>query len=265
VRKEHVVIVDVNAYLGHWPFRPLHDNTVDGLIALMDRNGIDRAVVSSIHGIFYKNCHTANEELIAEIAPHRDRLIPFATLNPMYVDWEEDLKRCRDLGMKGLRLFPVYHRYSLTGEESLSLIRKSTEWGWPIAVPMRVVDIRQRHWMDVVNQVSLSDFEAVVRKCPETTFLFLNGIGYEDSPFVKDEELKQARFLIEISRLTSELTESIPKLLDALGPSKLVFGSGMPFKIPKPALLKMEILEADREIKERIYGGNAAALLGLKD
>ena len=258
------MIVDVNAYLGHWPFRPLHDNRADGLVALMDRNGIDRAVVSSIHGIFYKNCQTANEELIAEIASHRDRLIPFATLNPMYVDWEEDLKRCRDLGMKGLRLFPIYHNYRLTDEESLNLIGQATEWGWPIAVPMRVVDTRQHHWMDVSEQVSLSDFEAVVRKCPETTFLFLNGIGFENSPFVKDESLKQARFLIEISRLTSVMTESIPKLLDVLGPSKLVFGSGIPFKIPKPALLKMEILEADPEIKERIYGGNAGELLGLK-
>ncbi|MCD6335419.1 MAG: amidohydrolase family protein [Candidatus Latescibacteria bacterium] len=256
--------VDVNAYLGHWPFRPLHYNTADGLITLMDRNGIDRAVVSSIHGIFYKNSQTANEELIAEIAPHRDRLIPFATLNPMYVDWEEDLKRCRDLGMRGLRLFPVYHNYTLTDEESLHLIRQATEWGWPIAVPMRVVDIRQRHWMDVAEQVPMSDFEAVVRKCPETPFVFLNGIGFENSSFVKDESLKQARFMIEISRLTSVLTESIPKLLDALGPSKLVFGSGMPFKIPKPALLKIEILDADREVKERIYGGNAAELLGLQ-
>jgi len=258
------VIVDVNAYLGHWPFRPLHYNTADGLIALMDRNGLDRAVVSSIHGIFYKNCHTANEELIAEIAPHRDRLIPFATLNPMYVDWEEDLKRCRDLGMQGLRLFPIYHNYKLIDEESLNLIRQATEWGWSIAVPMRVVDTRQHHWMDVAEQVSLSDFEAVVRKCPEATFLFLNGIGFENSPFVKDESLKQARFLIEISRLTSVLTESIPKLLDALGPSKLVFGSGIPFKIPKPALLKMEILEADRESKEQIYGRNVVELLELK-
>ena len=129
---------------------------------------------------------------------------------------------------------------------------------------MRVVDTRQHHWMDVADQVSMSDFEAVVRKCPETPFLFLNGVGFENSAFVKDESLKQARFLIGISRLTSVLTESIPKLLDALGPSKLVFGSGIPFKIPKPALLKMEILDAEPGIKERIYGGNAVELLGLK-
>ena len=60
------MIIDVNAYLGHWPFRQLRHNTVKGLLNLMDRNGIDKAMVSSINAIFYKNCHAGNEELAIE-------------------------------------------------------------------------------------------------------------------------------------------------------------------------------------------------------
>ena len=46
------MIIDVNASLGHYPFRRLRHNTADTLVALMDRNGIDRAVVSSLHAVF---------------------------------------------------------------------------------------------------------------------------------------------------------------------------------------------------------------------
>ena len=104
------MIIDVNAYLGHWPFRQLRHNTASGLLKLMDKNGIDKAIVSSINAIFYKNCHSGNEELAAETKAHRDRLIPFATLNPEYPGWEDDLKHCHeDFGMTGLRLLPHYH------------------------------------------------------------------------------------------------------------------------------------------------------------
>ena len=76
------MIIDVNAWVGHWPFRRLRHNTVQGLLRLMDRSGIDRAVVASIHGVFYRDAHSANEELARQVLRHRDRLIPFATLNP---------------------------------------------------------------------------------------------------------------------------------------------------------------------------------------
>jgi len=39
------MIIDVNASLGHYPFRKLRFNTADRMIGLMDRNGIQKAVV----------------------------------------------------------------------------------------------------------------------------------------------------------------------------------------------------------------------------
>ena len=56
----------INTYVGHWPFRQLRRNTVEGLLRLMDSNGIDRAVTASIHGMFYKNVLPANEEIAHE-------------------------------------------------------------------------------------------------------------------------------------------------------------------------------------------------------
>ena len=40
-------MIDINAYLGHFAFRPLRYNTADELLRLMDRKGIERAAVSS--------------------------------------------------------------------------------------------------------------------------------------------------------------------------------------------------------------------------
>jgi len=105
----------VNTYVGHWPFRQLRHNTAQALVRRLDRSGIDRAVVASLHGVFYRNVHPANEELAAQVRPYRDRWLPFATLNPTYPGWQEDLRRCaEDLDLCGIRLYPQYHGYQLS-------------------------------------------------------------------------------------------------------------------------------------------------------
>lgn len=257
------MIIDVNAYLGHWPFRQLRHNTVDSLLKLMDENEIDKAMVSSINAIFYKNCHAGNEELAAETKAHRDRLIPFATLDPQYSGLEDDLKQCHEeFGMAGLRLFPHYHNYQLTSEGSLCMIQRAAARGMVMSVPIRVVDRRQRHWLDNVSDLSISDVSSAMKKCPEASFIILNGRGFQNSELVKDKDLKDRNFLIEISRMGVVLQEEIPKLISALGPSKLAFGTGIPFKYPAPALLKVQVLDAPEQIKEKIRWENAARVLG---
>jgi len=71
-----------------------------------------------------------------------------------------------------------------------------------------------------------------------------------------------ANYVIEISRASAVLGNEIGQLLAALGPDRLVFGSGMPFTYPDPALLKLEVLDAPEQVKEQVRRGNAAGLFG---
>src|SRR3954454_8983070 len=143
-------LIDANAWLGHYPFRPVPHHTPDGLLRLMDRHGIERAVVSSLHAVFYGDPQCGNEELARWVSPHRDRLIPCATLNPEYPEWPEDLRQCReDWDMRGVRLFPAHHRYALNSPATVDLVEAAATAGLHVAIPLRLEDRRQRHWMDV--------------------------------------------------------------------------------------------------------------------
>ncbi|MGI6208715.1 MAG: amidohydrolase family protein [Anaerolineae bacterium] len=258
------MIIDANAWLGHWPFRQLRHNDVPGLLRFMDANQIDVAVVANIHGIFYKNCHRANEELAEQVAAHRDRLIPFATLNPNYPGWQRNLRICRDdLGMRGLRLYPAYHQYDLTDGPSLELINAATEMGLPIALPMRVVDARQRHWMDTERNLTVPEIDAVVKACPQTSFVILNGLGLESSSAFEPDPSGKRQVMADLSRMTAVLANNLGAMIARFGPGSVVFGTGIPFKYPRPAFLKLEILEADKATKEAIRHGNMERLLGL--
>ena len=258
------MIIDMNAYLGHFAFRRLRHNTATALLNLMDEKRIDKAVVSSASAITYRNTQAGNEELASEVESHRDRLIPFAVINPFYAGWRDDLKTCHEsMGMKGLRLYPGWHNYRLADPACHDLINAATEREMIISIPMRVEDSRDRSWLVDVPDVPLAEVSALVKAFPKARFVLLNGLQYVSTPLGRTDGGLPANYLIEISRMDSVLANEIGQLITNLGADRVVFGSGMPFNYPDPALLKLEVLEASKDDKERIAWKNAAQWLNL--
>ena len=256
------MIIDTNAYLGSFAFRQLRHNTAGALLGLMDEKGIDKAMVSSASAITYRNTQSGNEEVAAAVKAHRDRLIPFAVINPFYAGWQDDLKICHEqFGMKGLRLYPKWHNYALSDGSLLELIHEATERDMLVSIPIRAEDYRQRSWLVDIPDVPLKEIVALVQACPKARFILLNGAGYTRSPLGQKDNSLPANYSIEISRLSAVLANEIGELVSRLGAERVVFGSGMPLKYPDPALLKLEVLDVPAEVKQMIRGTNAARLL----
>ena len=257
------MLFDINAHLGPFALRELRHTTAEDLLSFMDRHGIGRALVSSAAAIAYKDCHSGNEQLAREAAG-APRLIPCAVLNPAYAGWEKDLERCAGpLGMRALKLYPAWHNYTLRDPRCDALVAAATDLGLPVIVPVRAVDGRQLSWLFEVPDVSPTDFAALIQRHPQGRFVLTEGIGLAGSPLVTDHANLPANYWIEMSRMSLYLGGDIPRLLETLGPERTLFGTGMPFKYPGPALLKLEKLQASDEAKRLIAGANALNLLGL--
>ena len=256
------MIIDTNAYLGPYAFRQLRHNTVDGLLKLMDAKGIAKAWVSSAAAITHRNAQPANEEMAESVRSHRDRLIPLAVINPFYAGWQDDLTACKEqLGMKGLRLYPNWHNYNLTDKCCMDLVDAATAHSMPVTIPIRAEDYRQRSWLVDVKDVALAEIVPLIKAKPQARFVLLNGAGYTGSPLGKKDNGLPANYWIEISRLSAVMGSEIGKLVEVLGPDRVVFGTGMPFNAPDPSLVKIEVLQASQKDKDRICGQNAAALM----
>ncbi len=254
--------IDSNAYIGHWAFRRLRYNTGDSILKLMDRAEIDKACVSSASAIMYKNSQAGNEELLEEIEPHRDRLIPFAVLNPAYAAWERDLQWCQEvLGAKGVRLYPPYDMYGLDDDCCHELIEAATELGMLISIPITAHDLRQRHWLVEVAPVACNDIAKLVAAHPDARFIILQG-SFAGSDLVQKVDELPANYWLEMSCMDPLYGKELQRVKDALGAERLVFGTGICFREPEPALLRVEVLQATDEEKERICSGNMTTLLG---
>lgn len=259
------MIVDANCAIGHWPFRRLWTETADGLLRLLDRADIDRAVVAHTHAVFYRDPHQSNAELAAALRPHRDRLIPLASLHPEFAGWRDDLRQCvEEWGMAGLRLYPGYHRYALGGDAAAGLLAEAERRGLPVSVGCAFEDPRQRHPMDTAPDVAEHDLGAAARRFPGVTFLATN------APLTVMEMAvhhvpRQQNLHFDTSAVTGPLAETIGAAGALLGPRRLLLGSHAPFKYPEIARLRLEFLDFAPEDAAAVSGGNALRLFDHKE
>lgn len=261
------MLIDSNAYIGHWPFRQFEYNTLDALLGRMAEFGTDTSVVSSLNGIFYKNTQAANEELYDSLhskKTYRERFIPFAVINPIYSGWQDDFEVCSTkMGMKGIRLYPKYHDYDLTDPSCVELVKMARDRGLPVALSLRMVDSRPTSWLDIEKEWSLKDVIPIIRLVPDAKYLILNVANSPDLSGEDTELLRKAEILMDTS---GRNIINLGELLMKYGKNKFCFGTHSPILDYCTGLLRIEALrdrEADESTKELLRSGNVKRILGM--
>jgi predicted TIM-barrel fold metal-dependent hydrolase len=259
------MIFDVNAYVGHYPFRALRARRAEEVVALMDRAGIDRALVSSLHALFYRDTQRGNEELWADIRPWRDRLVPVATINPRYAGWERDFDEITgNWGARAVTLVPEYHGYALGDDAGKAALARIEAAGVPLLLTQRFEDRRQRHAWDRAEDLPAAAILAAARAYPRLRFLLSNWAGLDGAKLA--EAGLRGRVLIDFARLQVVFREDVSKLVAALGPEAVAFGSHLPFDYPGGSLVKLENLDGlPAEERESLAWRNAVRFLGLDE
>ncbi|MEO8960282.1 MAG: amidohydrolase [Ginsengibacter sp.] len=261
------MLIDSNAYIGHWPFRQFEYDNLDALLGRMKQFGTDVSVVSSLNGVFYKNTQNANEELHQAIRSRKtysERFIPFAVINPIYGGWRDDFKVCSTtMGMKGIRLYPKYHDYDITNPACIELVKMSRDKGLPVVFSLRMVDARTSSWIDIEKEWSLKDIVPIVRAVPDAKYIIVNvanGLALND----EDTALfRKADLLMDSSGRNMVNWQDLFK---GFGTDKFCFGTHSPILDYFSGLLRIISLrenEADEKTKELLRSGNIKRMLGI--
>lgn len=261
------MLIDINAYTGHWPFRQLQHTTCGARLQFMQKSGIDISMVSNLNGIFYKNTQSANEELYEALKRDRrfaGRIIPFAVINPIYAGWKDDLKKCTaGMGMKGVRLHPRYHRYTLTHPNCIELVKRTRDLGLPIALSLRMVDRRVSSWLDISEEWSLKDVLPVIREVPDAKYVILNAVNSMQLTNEETNLLKGSDFLMDTS---GRALTDLGNMIRSYGKEKFAYGSHSPILDHVTGLLRIESLrteEAGEITKTLLRYKNAQAFFNL--
>jgi predicted TIM-barrel fold metal-dependent hydrolase len=261
------MLVDTNAYIGHWPFRQVKNNTCATRLQLMDEFGVDVSVISNLNGVFYKNTQSANDELYAEMKSNKrfsDRFVPFAVINPIYGGWRDDFKEAVEkMGMKGIRLHPKYHNYDVTDPACVELVKMARDKGLPVAFSIRMVDRRVSSWMDLLEEWTLKDVIPIIKAVPDAKYLILNVANGAQLDEEGVQVFKKANIVMDTS---GRQFENLGQLLNTFGKDKFAFGTHSPIYDYRTGLLRIEALrpnEADEKTKDLMRSGNIKRFLGI--
>jgi predicted TIM-barrel fold metal-dependent hydrolase len=242
---------------------PLGYETVEGVLELMDRAGIDRAVVTSLNSVFYYDCEIGNRRTGRACAVHPDRLIPFAVLNPNLLGWREHLQDCiAAYGVRGIKLHPDYHKYSLLDERASEVMAEARRLDLPVYVQTGLIDIRHHPGYCFVPEVPMGEVAQAIERYPEVTFLVAGAKHFRSRVLELLDATTRDNFCIVTDGLGGPF-DGIGGLATQVGASRMLFGSRTPLLYAEAArdvVAQSALSDKDRRL---ILGGNAAILLGL--
>lgn len=262
------MIIDVNTYVGHWPFRSVKNTTLEERMKQMDEKGIDIACVSSLNAIFYRDAQSGNEELVQEMklsADYSKRFIPFCIINPMYPGWEKDFDICvNDFSMKGLELYPAYHNYSLNDPQVSRLLMMAQQKKIPVLLPCAIENLRQRHYMDTKEDLNPDDVVKMAQNFKELDIIISNGpTPVFASKLSETVKQRTGRIFYDYTRVEL-LNSTIDRFVEKAGVDNVVFGTASPMQYVETQYSKLYNSKLSEDDKNKILSGNLKQLFKIR-
>lgn len=251
--------IDINAFLGDYPFRRLPDSTPAALLRGMDRTGIERAWVSCLPAIFWRD-PTEGNALLYRMAAEHERLIPIPAVHPGLPGWHEVLREAKERGVPAVRCDPTFYGLHPVGQAMHELVDGCAEDGLPLLMAVRLEDGRQRHPND--HAATLEPW--VIRTLIRSTAALRLIVTHADREFVEQVHFGSApaearRILWDICWLWGPPEDQLQLLSGTVGADRFAFGTGQPLRLPEAAVCKLDLLDLSPEQRRAVERGNLEA------
>lgn len=254
--------IDVNSFLGSYPYRRVPGTSPDALLAAMQRTGIDQAWVTHLPGIFWRDPGEGNPWLLSTAASEtRLRAVP--AVHPGLAGWEAVVRAAWDGGVPAVRADPTFYGIDPSGPAMKSLAAACGAAGVPLMLAVRLEDGRQRHPNDRADELPPWAVRRLIRSDPAVRLI----ITHADRQFIEEVHFgstpeEARRIWWDISWVWGPPEDHLQTLLRTIGAERFVFGTGQPLRLPENGGAKLDLLDLTPAEREAIESGNAAALSG---
>jgi predicted TIM-barrel fold metal-dependent hydrolase len=239
-------MIDVNCYIGAYPFRELPHPEPSVLVRVLSRERIERAWVGHLPTAFHRDVTAGNEALVAALEPHRALLDPAPAIRPDWPHWERALAAVHALGARAIRAYPAQWGMGPHDARLTRLAGACGEIGVPLVLTTRFEDARQRSAIDVSSDLSGAHVRAIVRSDVNVEVI-VTAAGralIEESHWGLTPE-ERSRLTWDISWIWGPPEDDLAHLLRTVGADRFVFGSGWPLRLVQSPIANLELLPED--------------------
>lgn len=232
---------------------PFYDGTVRGLIADMDRSGVDASVIQPV-ATKASQVESINNWVAMLDSP---RVVPFGAMHPDLENPAEEIARMASLGLKGFKLHPE-HQSFVPDESRMTAIYQAA----------------LSHDMTILFHAGADEVHETVHGTPESFVNVLEGFpglrlvlahlgGYRLWNHVAELLVGREVYLDTAYTLGHLPDADFVEIVHAHGAEKILFGSDGPWTDAAKEIEWLHSLPLREGVIEAVLGGNAERLLGL--
>lgn len=238
-------MTDHNCFIGKWPFYRL-DGSFSAMCEEHTQNGITTGYVSSLESVFYNDFYESEKELAEAIAD--SGYYHTVTVNPAVQGFEQTLNRCfQEFDLKGIRLTPTYHNYSLADARLKPIIEVARDKNIPIFVNARLTDDRMTHMMHPVPK-NADEYAEFVDFAEGVRIVLCYLLGSE-ADAVWNKTRNRDNLYFDTSGMAGSLFETdLPDYI-----SHCVLGTGFPLRTVHSSVMRIEKEIADDKLRNIIF------------
>lgn len=260
------------AHMSH--IKPFSDGSNSGLAASMAAAGVDYSVVLPVATNTRQVCHVNDSAAQVNDDYRKTGIISFGCMHPDFPDWREELARIANMGLKGIKLHPVYQDVDLDDPRYLRILDRCgelglivlTHAGLDIGIPGKVncsPDMTLRALKQVGPVRMILAHMGGWRNWDQVEGLLVDTDAYLDTSFTLGRMTPLGDGFYGPSELNMMEEEQFLRMVREFGADRLVFGTDSPWGGQAEDVARFRALPLTDEEKAAILGGNAQKLLGL--
>lgn len=252
------------------------DGTTGGLTDSMVRANVDYSLVLPVATSPRQVVRVNDASVKMNDSGLDTHVLSFGCMHPDFSDWHNELARIADLGLRGIKLHPIYQEVDFDDIRYLRILNRCGELGLMVMTHAG----RDIGFPDREHCSPAMTLRAIQQVGPLTLLLahmggwrnweqvmeLLVGTGvYLDTSFALGSipALDDGYYAPENIPLMD--TDYFIKMVHAFGADHILFGSDSPWQGQRQCIDLIEALSLTDGEKAAILGGNAQRLLGLAD
>lgn len=253
---------------------PFTDGTVDALTASMQRAGVDLSVVLPVATNTRQVARVNDASALLNDERRKDGILSFGCIHPDSPDWKEELARIASLGLKGIKVHPVYQNVDFDDIRFLRILDRAAEVGL-IVITHAGQDIGFPGKVNVSPKMVLSALRQVGpvqlilahmggwRTWDQVEELLADTPVYLDTAFCLGKMTPNGDGYYGPSALLLMENSQFLRMVRSFGAHRILFGTDSPWGGQQEDLALLRSLPLNLEDQRAILGENARKLLRL--
>lgn len=251
------------------------DGTLDALIKSMRESKISCSVIQPVATSPNQVIHINDSAMSINSRFKSSGIISFGAMHPEFEDYDSELRRIHELGIKGIKLHPVYQNMPVDDARYIRILECAGKYGlwvmihagYDIGYPGNENAMPRK----IFHAVKSSGNERVIlahmggwRCWNESLELFADTHVYIDTAFslgsfIPDDD----GYYLRPEECMMLCADEFVKMIHAFGAERVIFGSDSPWASQSESIMALSALPLSESEKTKIFSENALSILNL--